>query len=171
MSYYPYGEEKTSTADGREKFGTYTRDNTATDYADQRYYAVGTGRFDTPDPTGLKAVNPARPSSWNRYLYVHGDPVNFMDRHGRNEYDCDPDEGCDDDDEGDDGGGGGGGGGGGEGGGGGDGHDSAHDQAFWKAATTMWKALDVAMAKLDSEKCRDMFGNGTGPDARVVLTT
>ena len=27
MTYYPYGEEKTSTADGREKFGTYTRDN------------------------------------------------------------------------------------------------------------------------------------------------
>jgi YD repeat-containing protein len=28
MSYYPYGEERTSTADGREKFGTYTRDST-----------------------------------------------------------------------------------------------------------------------------------------------
>jgi len=45
MSYYPYGEEKTSTADGREKFGTYFRDSGTQDYADQRYYGVGTGRF------------------------------------------------------------------------------------------------------------------------------
>ena len=41
MSYYPYGEEKTSTADDREKFVTYTRDSVTQDYADQRYYAVG----------------------------------------------------------------------------------------------------------------------------------
>src|SRR5271169_6064063 len=47
MSYYPYGEERTSTADGREKFGTYFRDTTGQDYADQRYYAVGSGRFFT----------------------------------------------------------------------------------------------------------------------------
>src|SRR6202040_4070459 len=50
MSYYPYGEEKTATADGREKFGTYFRDSTTQDYADQRYYAPGSGRFNTPDP-------------------------------------------------------------------------------------------------------------------------
>jgi hypothetical protein len=43
MSYYPYGEERTSTADNREKFGTYMRDNPGQDYADQRYYGVGTG--------------------------------------------------------------------------------------------------------------------------------
>jgi len=36
-AYYPYGEERTSTADNREKFGTYTRDNAGQDYADQRY--------------------------------------------------------------------------------------------------------------------------------------
>src|SRR6516164_576024 len=50
MRYYPYGEERTSTPDNREKFGTYTRDNPSQDYADQRYYAAGTGRFNTPDP-------------------------------------------------------------------------------------------------------------------------
>ena len=43
MTYYPYGEERTSTADGREKFGTYMRDSVTQDYADQRYYGVGTG--------------------------------------------------------------------------------------------------------------------------------
>ena len=80
MSYYPYGEEKTSTGDGREKFGTYTRDNTATDYADQRYYGVGMGRFGTPDPSS--PGDPGEPATWNKYAYVVGDPVNLIDRTG-----------------------------------------------------------------------------------------
>ena len=82
MSYYPYGEEKTSTADGREKFGTYTRDNTATDYADQRYYAVGTGRFNSSDPFGLGVADPTDSTGWNQYAYVGGDPINFRDPTG-----------------------------------------------------------------------------------------
>jgi RHS repeat-associated protein len=80
MSYYPYGEERTSTADNREKFGTYMRDSSGQDYADQRYYNVGTGRFGTADPsTGSRAADPG---SWNKYAYVGGDPINFTDRHG-----------------------------------------------------------------------------------------
>ena len=82
MTYYPYGEEKTGTADGREKFGTYTRDSATTDYADQRYYAVGTGRFNTADPMGVNGATPGTPASWNRYAYVSGDPVNFNDPTG-----------------------------------------------------------------------------------------
>ena len=50
--YYPYGEERTSTVNGRDKFGTYFRDLTGMDYADQRYYAPGTGRFGSADPAG-----------------------------------------------------------------------------------------------------------------------
>jgi RHS repeat-associated protein len=81
MTYYPYGEERTSTADGREKFGTYMRDSVTQDYADQRYYAVGMGRFNSPDP--YKASGGARdPGSWNRYTYVGGDPINFVDPNG-----------------------------------------------------------------------------------------
>jgi RHS repeat-associated protein len=114
MSYYPYGEEKTSTADDREKFGTYTRDSVVQDYADQRYYAVGMGRFGTPDPsTGVRLGVPA---TWNKYTYVHGDPINFYDPRGLNE--ADPDgycpaeyESCDYPGGGDGDGGGGGGGG------------------------------------------------------------
>lgn len=85
MSYYPYGEERTSTADGREKFGTYTRDNATTDYADQRYYAVGTGRFNTPDPTGMLSAQAELSQTWNLYAYVHGDPVNYSDPSGTNQ--------------------------------------------------------------------------------------
>src|ERR1035438_7870539 len=80
MSYYPYGEERTSTADNREKFGTYMRDNATQDYADQRYYAVGMGRFNTPDPY-MASGGPADPRSWNRYAYTRGDPINRKDPH------------------------------------------------------------------------------------------
>ena len=81
FDYYPYGEEVgQGTTQGRVKFGTYTRDDTATDYAGQRYYGVGTGRFNTADPsTGSSA---AAPGSWNRYAYVQGDPINRYDPRG-----------------------------------------------------------------------------------------
>jgi RHS repeat-associated protein len=82
MSYFPYGEERTSTADGREKFGTYFRDPGGVDYADQRYYASAGGQFMTPDPDGLRGANPLNSTSWNRYAYVNGDPANFTDRCG-----------------------------------------------------------------------------------------
>ena len=85
FSYYPYGEERTTTVDGREKFGTYFRDlGTGLDYAEQRYYGNGAGRFWSPDPyrAGGTGNDVANPSSWNRYSYVRGDPINFLDRRG-----------------------------------------------------------------------------------------
>src|SRR5581483_3887662 len=91
MSYLPYGVEQTSTPNGQTKFGTYLRDgNSSTlgaDYADQRYYNPWFGRFNTPDPGGIKTASPANPTSWNRYGYVNGDPVNFHDPTGRIEED------------------------------------------------------------------------------------
>jgi RHS repeat-associated protein len=89
LGYYPYGEERTSTADGREKFGTYMRDNPGQDYADQRYYGVGTGRFNVPDP--YKASGGSQdPPSWNRYAYVGGDPINFADPNGLSKIEVGP---------------------------------------------------------------------------------
>ena len=96
FAYYPYGEERTSTVDSREKFGTYFRDWPGQDYADQRYYNSRAGSFFTVDPGGIKTANSGNPLSWNRYAYVEGDPVDFMDRHGLAEQvagdgNCDPD--------------------------------------------------------------------------------
>jgi RHS repeat-associated protein len=82
FAYYPFGEERTGTPDGRPKFGTYFRDMIGQDYADQRYYGSGTGRFLTVDPGGIKTANPSSPLSWNRYAYVQADPVNFLDPGG-----------------------------------------------------------------------------------------
>ncbi len=37
------------------------------------------GRWASPDPAGLAAVDPANPQSWNRYSYVFNSPLNFID--------------------------------------------------------------------------------------------
>jgi RHS repeat-associated protein len=84
ISYYPWGEEKTSppTQDGQVKFGTYFRDMPGQDYADQRYYNQNPGRFYTPDPAGRNAVDSKNPTSWNMYAYAGDDPVNSFDPRG-----------------------------------------------------------------------------------------
>ena len=84
--YLPFGEELTTTAGDHVKFGTYTRDSfTGLDYADQRYYASGLGRFNTPDPymaAAHGANNPSDPGTWNRYAYVGGNPASKKDPKG-----------------------------------------------------------------------------------------
>jgi RHS repeat-associated protein len=88
MSYYPYGQERPqsngqTTPNGTDKFATYFRDAVGQDYADQRYYNPETGRFFSPDPAGLAAVNAKNPLSWNRYIYSLDDPINKTDPTGR----------------------------------------------------------------------------------------
>lgn len=51
LGYYPYGEERQVAAQNKYKFGTYYRDPTGLDYADQRYYSSVQGRFMTADPS------------------------------------------------------------------------------------------------------------------------
>ncbi len=81
----PVWDEITSTPNERTKFGTYYRDSfTGVDYADQRWYASAYGRFLTPDPYGGSAHS-GSPSSWNRYSYTTGDPVNGTDPSGLDE--------------------------------------------------------------------------------------
>jgi len=79
--YFPYGEERTPSIGDRNKFGTYHRDQTGLDYADQRYYNSAIGRFLSADPYE-DSGGASEPASWGRGVYVHGDPVNFNDRPG-----------------------------------------------------------------------------------------
>jgi RHS repeat-associated protein len=102
ISYFPFGEERTSTPDGTEKYGTYFRDGPGQDYAEQRYYNNGTGRFWSVDPGGIKAADRTTPFSWNRYLYGLADPVNSFDPTGRIACDPNGDDGCYSNDNGDD---------------------------------------------------------------------
>ena len=81
MSYLPYGQERTSTADGREKFGTYFRDGQGQDYADQRYYNQQ-GDSGVQTRAGIWNANPSNPSTWNRTRTWMGDPMNRTDVRG-----------------------------------------------------------------------------------------
>jgi hypothetical protein len=44
------------------------------------------GRFLTPDPymASTSGQDPAGPGTWNRYAYVIGDPINWVDHSGMN---------------------------------------------------------------------------------------
>src|SRR5882762_1095016 len=50
------------------------------------------GRWMSPDPAGLAAVNPSAPQTWNRYAYVGNSPLNATDPLGLygNVPDCNP---------------------------------------------------------------------------------
>ena len=82
--YFPFGEERNNPQlpNDTVKFASYTRDSaTGLDYADQRYFTSGIGRFLSPDRY-VASGGPADPSSWNRYAYTRGDPVNRYDPSG-----------------------------------------------------------------------------------------
>ncbi len=82
QAYYPWGEPMGSAQTGDVEFATYWRDMVGQDYADQRYYNSNAGRFYTPDPKGMRAVNFRNPTSWNMYAYVSDDPTNNNDPTG-----------------------------------------------------------------------------------------
>jgi RHS repeat-associated protein len=89
--YYPFGEEATPFNPGmdRMKFTGHERDlasmagvNPAADdldYMHARHYGLLTGRFTSFDPVG---GSPGTPQSWNRYAYVLGNLVRFIDPEG-----------------------------------------------------------------------------------------
>src|SRR5260370_12891277 len=69
-SYYPYGEEYTTTSQDREKFPRNVRDNfSGFDYARNPYYSSTLGRFLTGDPS-LPNLAPADPTLLNRYTHT-----------------------------------------------------------------------------------------------------
>jgi len=44
-----------------------------------REYSPVQGRWVSPDPAGLAAVDPSNPQSWNRYAYVLNNPLSYTD--------------------------------------------------------------------------------------------
>ncbi len=79
LSFWPWGEERGTTSQGRQKWATYWRDSTGLDYAMARYQQ--NGRFLSPDPYQASG-GPGVPQSWNRYAYVENGPVNLRDPSG-----------------------------------------------------------------------------------------
>jgi RHS repeat-associated protein len=57
---------------------TESQSGTLDDFTYRRYAPVQ-GRWISPDPAGLAAVDPTNPQTWNRYAYVTNQPLNFTD--------------------------------------------------------------------------------------------
>ena len=89
-AYYPYGEEATAFNQDAErmKFTGHERDladpagpGDDLDSMHVRHYSFLNGRFLSVDPSGQSFV-PAQPQSWNRYAYVQGSPLKYVDPKG-----------------------------------------------------------------------------------------
>lgn len=59
--------------------GMNTDSETGLSHAWFRQYSPTQGRWMTPDPSGMGAVDPTNPQSWNQYAYVMNNPTNFID--------------------------------------------------------------------------------------------
>lgn len=79
-AFAPFGEEYAWNPGGTDVF-TGQLEATTFDVYDFPYreYPSIEGRWLTPDPAGLAAVNPANPQSWNRYAYVLNNPLALVD--------------------------------------------------------------------------------------------
>ncbi len=86
FGHLPFGEiwYESGTPD-KWKFTGYERDTAETglDYAMNRMYSSGFGRFETAD---LLAGNAGNPQSFNRYSYVSGDPISLIDPSGLSQH-------------------------------------------------------------------------------------
>ena len=74
-----------STGSTNQRFTSYDRSAvTGIDYAVNRHYSPGQGRFTTVDPIGMGAVSVDNPQSMNLYAYAGNNPVDFVDPSGLN---------------------------------------------------------------------------------------
>ncbi|MGO8787983.1 MAG: RHS repeat domain-containing protein [Terriglobia bacterium] len=80
--FYPFGWERpvASSSGNTYKFTGKERDaETGNDNFGARYYGSSLGRFMTPDPAGMMAVDITSPQTLNRYAYVVNNPLSFTD--------------------------------------------------------------------------------------------
>lgn len=87
MQVLPYGADEKGAVAASHAFTTYDRDpRTQLDYAVNRFYDRGTGRFLQPDPLGASGYDPMDPTSFNSFVYVGDDPANGTDPLGLDDY-------------------------------------------------------------------------------------
>jgi RHS repeat-associated protein len=87
MAYAPFGEgyagglpwiQFTGAGDAWTVADSENQTGSLEDFMFRRYNPTQ-GRWVSPDPAGLAAVDPTSPQSWNRYAYVQNMPLNSVD--------------------------------------------------------------------------------------------
>jgi len=95
VAYAPYGEDYNGSGTTDLAFTDENQDTvkgTSSAWSTNLYdfmfreYRTAHGRWTSPDPAGLGAVDPTNPQSWNRYAYVLNNPMAMVDLLG--------DDGC-----------------------------------------------------------------------------
>ena len=89
QSTLPFGTElageEIGIASTNQKFTSYDRSaSTGLDYAVNRTYSPGQGRFAQVDPIGISATTASNPQSQNLYAYTQDNPIDFIDPSGLN---------------------------------------------------------------------------------------
>jgi RHS repeat-associated protein len=86
-AYAPFGEPYAKVSSPDLSFTSQDQD-TASGMHDflARRYTTTSGRWLSPDPAGVGAVDPANPQTWNRYAYVMNAPLNLVDPFGEECY-------------------------------------------------------------------------------------
>src|SRR5271166_1750042 len=84
LDYLPFGEQAGSGScpAGQRFTGDEWDEETGLDHAQFRQYSSAQGRWISPDPAGLAAVDTTNPQSWNRYAYVLNNPLSYVDNSG-----------------------------------------------------------------------------------------
>lgn len=76
-------QHATKNNPSKKRFTSYDRsDATGLDYAVNRFYSAGQGRFTQVDPIGMSAASLEDPQTLNLYSYCGNDPVNHVDPDG-----------------------------------------------------------------------------------------
>jgi len=84
-AYAPFGEQYAVSGTSDPSFTGQDSDTASSLYDFTfREHSPSQGRWLSPDPSGLAAVNPADPQTWNRYAYVLNNPLSFVDPTGMN---------------------------------------------------------------------------------------
>ncbi len=85
LAFAPFGERYSSGGSAPSNY-TFTGmiNGSVTDEYDfpARSLQTTQGRWISPDPAGLDAVDPTNPQTWNRYAYVTNNPLLFTDPDG-----------------------------------------------------------------------------------------
>ncbi len=83
VAYAPFGEDYADSGTTDLSFTGQKKDTASWLYDFMfRKYNPAHGRWMSPDPAGSAVANPGFPQSWNRYAYVLGNPMSYVDELG-----------------------------------------------------------------------------------------